>query len=47
MGKPIKVPDPVYDAAKRESERRDVPLGVVVEGWKDKADKFEQVEGRR
>lgn len=46
MTKSVKIPEPVYDAAKREAERRDVPLGVVVEGWKDKADKFDQMEVR-
>lgn len=42
MGKPIRVPDPVYRAAQKEAERRDVSLGAVVEGWKLKADKLEE-----
>jgi hypothetical protein len=46
MGKPIRVPDPVYSAAEREAERRDVTLGAVVEGWKDKAEMFEEMEAR-
>lgn len=46
MTKSVKIPEPVYDAAKREAERRDVPMGVVIEGWKDKADKFDELEVR-
>lgn len=46
MGKPIRVPDPVYSAAKREAEQRDVAIGAVVEGWREKAEKYE-LEVRR
>lgn len=47
MGKPIRVPDPVYSSAEREAERRDVSLGAVVESWHEKAEKFDVLEERR
>jgi len=47
MGKPIRVPDPVYSAAEREAERRDVSLGAVVESWREKAERFDELEAQR
>ena len=47
MGKPIRVPDPVYSKATSEAERQDVPRGVVVKEWMEKADKFDEIEVRR
>ena len=47
MGKPIRVPDPVYSKATTEAERQDVPRGVVVKEWMEKADKFDEIEVRR
>lgn len=46
MGKPIRVPDPVYDRATREAERKDVARGVVIRDWMDKAEQFEEIEVR-
>jgi hypothetical protein len=46
MGKPVKVPDPVYQRVTSEAERRDVPRGVVVADWMEKADKYEEMERR-
>ena len=47
MGKPIRVPDPVYSKATSEAERQDVPRGVVVKEWMEKAERFEEIEVRR
>ena len=44
MGKPIRVPDPVYSAAEREAERRDISLGAVVEGWMEDSHKWERFD---
>lgn len=46
MGKPVQVPDPIYDEISRIAEREDIPRGVVVKQWKEKADKYEEVERR-
>ena len=47
MGKPIRVPDPVYSKATSEAERQDVPRGVIIKEWMEKADKFDEIEVRR
>lgn len=47
MTKPVQIPDPVYDAVSLEAERRDVPRGAIIAEWKDKADKYGQLEERR
>jgi len=47
MGKTIKVPTPVYERIERQADREDVSMGVVVRDWMDKADKYEELEGRR
>lgn len=41
MGQPIRVPDPVYRAAEQEADRQDVPLGVVVKQWREKAKQYD------
>lgn len=46
MGKAIRVPDPVYSKVTTEAERQDISRGAVVREWMQKAEKFEQVEGR-
>ena len=46
MGKTIKVPDPVYSKARREAQREDVSIGVVVRDWMDAAEKFDEVNAR-
>ena len=46
MGKPIRVPDPVYSKATSEAERQDVPRGVVVKEWMEKSEQFDEVEAR-
>jgi len=45
MGKPVKVPDPVYERIERISEREDITRGAVVRDWMSKAEKFEEIEG--
>jgi hypothetical protein len=47
MGKAIRVPDPVYSKVTTQAEREDVPRGVVVREWMEKAEKFDEMEGRR
>lgn len=47
MGKPVKVPDPVYKRIEHHAEREDITRGAVVREWMDKAERFEQLEGRR
>jgi len=47
VAKTVKVPDPVYSKITTESERQDVPRGVIVREWMDKAEKYEQMEVRR
>ena len=44
MGKPVKVPDPVYDRVSREAGRRDIARGAVIADWMDKAEKFDEIE---
>jgi len=44
MGKTIRVPEPVYNAIKRQAEREDVSCGTIVRDWREKAEKFEQVQ---
>ena len=46
MAKTVKVPDPVYERIQRRAEREDVSHGVVVRDWMDKAEKYDQIEGR-
>jgi hypothetical protein len=46
MGKAIRVPDPVYSKVTTEAERQDISRGAVVREWMQKAEKFEQMEGR-
>ena len=46
MGKSIRVPDPVYSKITAQAERQDVPRGVIVREWMDKAEKFDELEGR-
>lgn len=46
VSKTVKVPDPVYERIARRAEREDVAHGTVVRDWMDKAEKFEQMEGR-
>jgi hypothetical protein len=47
MGKPVTVPEPIYDRISELAERQDVPRGVIVRDWKEKAEKFEQMEAQR
>ena len=47
MGKSIRVPDPVYSRITHEAERQDVPRGVIVREWMEKAEKFDELEVRR
>jgi hypothetical protein len=47
MGKPVKVPDPVYKRIEHHAEREDITRGAVVREWMDKAERFEQLEGQR
>lgn len=47
MGKSVRVPDPVYSKITSQAERQDVPRGVIVREWMDKAEKFEELEVRR
>ncbi len=46
VAKTVKVPDPVYDKIVRQSEREDVSHGTVVRDWMDKAEKYDELEGR-
>lgn len=47
MGKPVKVPDPVYRRISSEAKREDVARGVVVREWMEKSDKFDELEVAR
>ena len=47
MGKTVKVPHPVYERIERVAEREDITRGAVVREWMDKAERFENLEGRR
>jgi len=47
MGKPIKVPNPVYDRIERRAEREDISRGAVVRDLMEKAEQFEEMETRR
>jgi hypothetical protein len=44
MGKTVRIPDPVYNAATTEAERRDISRGAVIADWREKAEKYEEVE---
>jgi len=46
MGKPIRVPGPVYSKATSEAERQDVSRGVIIKEWMEKAEQFERVTRR-
>lgn len=46
MGKPVKVPDPVYERIERMAEREDITRGAVVREWMDKAEKWDERERR-
>lgn len=43
MGKPVRVPDPVYSKVTSEAERQDVSRGAIIREWMEKAEKFEEV----
>jgi hypothetical protein len=47
MGKTARLPEPVYRDAKQEAEQRDVSIGAVVEDWRDMAEQYRMMEGRR
>lgn len=44
MTRTVRVPDPVFERIERTAENRDVPNGVVVEEWMEKAQKYEEME---
>lgn len=46
VSKSIRIPDPVYERVTRESERQDVSRGTVVRDWMEKAEKYDEMEGR-
>jgi hypothetical protein len=46
MGKPIRVPDPVYSKATSEAERQDVSRGAIIRDWMEKAEKYDEMEVR-
>lgn len=37
MTRTVRVPDPVFEAIERESDRRDVANGVIVRDWMEEA----------
>lgn len=43
----ISVPDPVFKQAAIEAERRDISRGAVVEDWKRKAERYDELEVQR
>lgn len=47
MTQSVRVPDPVYERITKVAENQDVPNGVVVREWMEKADKFEEMEASR
>jgi hypothetical protein len=47
MGKSVRVPDPVYSKITSQAERQDIPRGVIVREWMDKAEKYDELEARR
>jgi len=47
MGKPVRVPDPVYKRIEREAERMDCARGIVVRDWMEDSDELEQIEAHR
>lgn len=47
MGKPVRVPDPVYSRITSEADREDISRGAVVREWMEKAEKFEEMERHR
>ena len=47
MARSVKVPDPVYRDIKDTAEREDIALGAVVRDWRDKAERYDELEGRR
>jgi hypothetical protein len=47
MGKSVKVPAPVYQRIEQQAGREDVPRGVVVRDWMEKAEKYAEMEARR
>ena len=47
MGQSVRVPDPVYQRLSREAERQDVSRGAIVRDWMEKAERFDEMEGRR
>jgi len=47
MGKPVRVPDPVYERIERQAERMDCARGEVVRDWMEDSDELEQMEARR
>lgn len=46
MTKSVRVPDPVYKRISAIAEREDISRGAVIKEWMEKADKFEEMEGR-
>ena len=46
MGKPIRVPDPVYSKATTQAERQDVSRGAIIRDWMEKAERFDEVNRR-
>lgn len=47
MSQAVKIPDPIYNAATREAERRDISRGAVIEDWCRKAEKYDELESQR
>jgi len=42
----VRVPDPVYERLEQEADRQDVPRGVIVKEWMEKAEQYEQIKKR-
>jgi hypothetical protein len=38
----VKLPDPVYNRAKKEAEERDITIGAVIDRWHEKAVAWDQ-----
>lgn len=47
MTETVRIPEPVFERVKRESNQKDVPRGVVIRDWMEKADKYDEIETAR
>jgi len=43
----VRVPEPVYQRATEQAERKDLSRGAIIQQWMEKAEQYEEAQGRQ